>query len=81
MKLSDLSQKDKLAIAEYIYSQESGVLIKSDAEEVIKVFKSHNVKEAQTVELEEFAILFLIKNNISREDRNIIMSEYYSGKL
>jgi hypothetical protein len=81
MKLSDLSQKDKLAIAEYLYSQESGVLIKSDAEEVIKVFKSHNIKEAETVELEEFAILFLIKNNISREDRNIIMNEYYSGKL
>ena len=81
MKLSDLSQKDKLAIAEYIYSQQAGVLIKSDAETVIKVLKSHNVKEAETVNIEEFAILNLIHSNVSFEDRDIIMNDYYSGKL
>jgi hypothetical protein len=81
MKLSDLPQKDKLAIAEYIYSQQCGVLIKSDAEKVIEVFKAHKIKEADTVKIEEFSILFLIHQNISLEDRDTIMNEYYSGKL
>jgi hypothetical protein len=81
MKLSDLSQKDKLTIAEYIYSQRSGVLIKNDAIKVIEVFKKHKVKEADTVKMEEFSILFLISKNIAQEDRNKIMEEYYSGKL
>lgn len=81
MQLSDLSQEDKFAIAEYLYSQQTGVLIKSDAEAVIKVLKSHNVKEAETVNIEEFAILNLIHSNVSFEDREVIMSDYYSGKL
>lgn len=81
MKLQDLSQKDKLSIAEYLYSQQTGVLIKSDAEEVVKVFKAHKIKAAETVEIEEFAILLLIKNNIDFADRQAIMNEYYSGKL
>ena len=81
MKLSDLSQKDKLAIAEYIYSQEAEILIKSDAERVIEVFKSHNIKQAESIELEEYAVLNLINSNVSLEDRNIIMQEYLTGKL
>lgn len=81
IKLSELSKKDKLAIAEYIYSQQTGVLIKSDAENVIKVLKAHNVKEAETVSVEEYAVLNLINSSISSDDINIIIKEYYSCGL
>lgn len=81
MKLSDLSQKDKLAIAEYIYSQSADILIKSDAEKVIEVFKNHNIKEAETVQVEEMAILMMINKSLDFSDKNSIMKEYYSGQL
>ncbi len=48
-----LSKQDRFVVAEYIYSQQQGILIKNDAEAVIGMFKSHGVKEADTVEIEE----------------------------
>ncbi len=72
-----LSKKDRFIIAEYIYSQQQGILIKSDAEAVIKVLKSHAIQEADTVDIEEFAILFLIKKNIAEECIEEIMRDYF----
>ncbi len=72
-----LSKQDRFVVAEYIYSQQQGILIKNDAEAVIGMFKSHGVKEADTVEIEEFAVLSLIKKNISEECIEEIMKDYF----
>jgi len=79
--LNQLSKKDKSAIAEYIHSYETDILIKSDGEVVIKMFKKHGVKEADETPLEAHAIMFLIKGHIEREDRTLIMQDYYKGRL
>lgn len=79
--LKNLSKKDKLAIAEFIYSQQQQILIKSDAESVVEVFKSHSVQDADKVEIEEYAILSLIRKNIEQIDIRHIMLDYYNGKL
>lgn len=79
--LSQLSKKDKSDIAEYIYSYETDILIKSDGESVIKMFKKHGVKEADETPLEAHAIMFLIKAHIERADRTAIMEDYYKGRI
>ncbi len=73
-----LSKQDRFIIAEYVYSQQQGILIKNDAEAVIKVLKSHGIEEANTVEIEEFAVLYLIKKNISEECIENIMRDYFN---
>lgn len=81
INISNLSTKEKFAIAEYIYSQSTGVLIKIDAEAVVKVLKTHGVKEAETVEMEEYSILMLINSNIPLADRDAIMKDYFIGNI
>ena len=81
IQFKKLSKKDKYALAEYIYSYESDILIKSDAEAVLKVLANHGVEKAVGHELEAHSIMHLIKGAIEREDRTEIMNEYYSGKL
>lgn len=81
MDFNKLTNSDKYHIAEFIFSYEADVLIKSDAEKVIEVFKRHEVEKAASVPLEANAIAMLIKSEISEADREIIMAEYYSGDL
>ena len=81
IELLDLSKEERFVIAEYLYSQSQGILIKSDAEAVIEVFKRHNVEEANTIELEEYAVLMLIKKNIKEQYLDKIMNDYYTRFL
>jgi hypothetical protein len=81
MEISKLSEKDKYHIAEFLYSYETEVLIKSDGEAVINLFKKHGVERAKTTKLEIIPILTLIKMEIDYDARKQIMSDYFAGKL
>ncbi len=73
----NLSTKDKFYIAEFIYSNDNDILIKSDAEKVIEVF----LKNSIAVKMSISAIVSAIQNNIDKSTLNNIMDDYYSGKL
>ncbi len=73
----NLTEKDKYYIAEFVYSNDNDILIKSDAEKVIEVFKKHNVDVKMSVS----AIVSAIQNNIDTTTLTEIMDNYYSGKL
>ena len=81
IQFEKLSKTDKYALAEYMYSYDSDILIKSDAEAVLNVLANHGIEKAVGHELEAHSIMYLIKGAIERADREQIMNEYYSGKL
>lgn len=81
MKLEDLSKDDKYKIAEFIFAWESDTIIRSEAEDVIAVFKSHSVELANRVKVEAFPVLNMIRLSLEPFDRGIIMKDYYAGKL
>lgn len=77
----DLTKKEKYIIAEFLYSYGSDILIKSDAENVIEMFKKRGVKQAFKIEVEATATIILIRANLNICDRDEIMKDYYTGKL
>jgi len=77
----ELTNSQKNIIAEFIYSDAADVLIKSDAERVIELFKEKKVEKAEEINLDVVSVREAIHKNISLEDRDSIMNDYYSGKL
>ncbi len=73
----NLTEKDKFYIAEFIYSNDNDILIKSDAEKVIEVFKKHNIDVKMSVN----DIIWNINKYIDTPSLSHIMDDYYSGKL
>ncbi len=74
-----LSNSDKYYIAEFLYSNATDILIKSDAEKAIEVINKCFTDEK--IEMDASVILTLIYKHISAPDINTIMEDYYSGKL
>lgn len=84
------SKEDKLAIAEYIFSYHSDVLIKSDAYNLINLFEKYKIEPqrirdmrirvAQGEAISDY-LYRTIEENISKEILEDIMDEYQSGKL
>ncbi len=76
---SILSNSDKYHIAEFIYSYATDVLIKSDAEKVIKVLNEHFTME--DIKMDASVISNLIRKYIDEQSINSIMVDYYAGRL
>jgi hypothetical protein len=86
----ELSNKDKYIIAEYVYSWQSDILIKSDAERLIDVFDKHELiknKKSWLKDVEDQSdniavkLMLVLENNISDDVGNKIMDDYRAGKL
>ena len=77
----EFTDKQKLDIAEFIFGNNSGTLIKREAESLIKVFQDHRVAEAFVANLDIDDCIDLLLNNTTLEERDLIMQSYYSGKL
>lgn len=77
----EFTQKQKLAIAEFLHAYETDTLIKPEAEKLISVFQEHSVPEAYVANLEIDDCCDLIINNTTADERSEIMALYYSGKL
>lgn len=77
----EFTKKQELAIAEFIFSYETDVLITSDAQNLINVFQEHHVPEAYVANISIEDCMQLIKDNISVEQTDEILKKYLSGKL
>lgn len=75
-----LTNKDKMDIAEYIYSYESDILIIADAENVVEMLKRHKV-DTSAVNIETEEIRKLIDTHVSTEVQAEIMVQYYKGGI
>ena len=84
----DLSPENRLAIAEFVYSNATDVLIKQDAITLINVLEKHNlligadiwrsrVKEAGEWVVRDLSAI--LKEKIPQEQGEAIMDEYLKG--
>jgi len=94
MELIDFTEKDRFAIAEFVYSYNSDILIKGDAQDLIDVLERHNlVSEEMGVTYEQLRKnasnnsngvgeqLMLITSNVISEKQGLaIMDDYYGRK-
>ena len=80
IEAKNLTTEEKNIIAEYIYSYQTEILIKSDAERVIELFKNRGF-DTSKVELEAHSVMNLIRLYIDSPDRDDIMNLYFQGKL
>lgn len=77
----ELTKSEKNDIAEFIFSYKSDILIKSDAEKVIELFKNKGVPGAEGLELYADEVSEFINKTLSSEEIESIMKAYYSGGL
>lgn len=88
MKTYDFNKKDRSAIAEFIFSKETDVLIKSDTMDVIITLHKHRIIDDKkqrelvaAVNLQHIGIVGeisgILLSNISDEQGSGIMDEYY----
>jgi hypothetical protein len=77
----EFTDKQKLVIAEFAHAYETDTLIKSEAEDLIKVFQEHNISKAFTTNVDINDCLELLFENTTLEERDLIMQSYYSGSL
>ena len=77
----ELNNNQKEAIADYIFTSQSGTLIKSEGEAVKKVFVEKGVEGAEDLPIEENALSRVIIDNIPIEQRDSIMEKYFADKL
>ncbi len=86
----EFNQEERTIIAEYIFSYQTGVLIKGDALSVLDLFlKKELITNEQHIELDQEVfdnktdisnkIARLMSDKIPYEMKNKIMSEYYGG--
>ena len=76
--MEELTNEEKLDIAEFIFSESTDVLIKSDAEKVIVIFENRDLEPPH---LEVGSINDALAKHISQEDRDEMMEDYYAGRL
>jgi len=76
----ELTNKEKLVIAEFVFAYETDTLIKSECESVIELFKNKGV-DTSRVDLEVYSILNLIRKNIGSAEISGIVNDYLNGKL
>lgn len=92
MALKELSNEQKLAIAEFTFANISGTLIKSEAIDLLKVLRETNMitdeEAAQFIDdVQDNAagvtekLVEILKKNIPDNQGEKIMSDFYSGKL
>lgn len=81
IKTSEFTDKQKEAIAEYIFADMTGTIIKSEAEAVIQVFQQHHIAESFVSNLSYEDVSTLILDNTTNETRMEVYNLYTSGKL
>jgi hypothetical protein len=81
INLEDLTNKQQLVIAEFIFAFRSDTLIKSEAEDLIEVFKEHHVPEAYVANLSIEDTIDLLTNNMSPDTAEEILKKYFRGEL
>ena len=74
------TNQEKTVVADFIFSMETDVLIKSDAEKVINMFKLKGV-DVSNVGLNAYQVFMLIKQHFDVLERRELMKLYTSGKL
>lgn len=83
-----LTKEDRNDIAEFIYSYEADVLIKSDAERLLAVLIKHNLivgKEGWVIDVNNNAnnvsgrLYAILTQKLSSDVAGSIMEEYYTG--
>lgn len=77
----EFTKQQKLAIAEFVFAFFNDTLIKSEADNLIKVFQEHHVPEAFVANLETEDCIKLVMDNTTPSIVQKIMKEYFSGKL
>ncbi len=81
LEIEDMPNNLQYAIAEFIYSRDNDILIKSDARTVIEEFKSFGVDVSSTIETSIHSVTNLIRLNCEFHTRQLIMDKYFKGKL
>ena len=79
-RIEELPDSLQYAVAEFIYSREADILIKSDGENVIEEFEKIGEDVSKT-QLTVESVTFLIRNHLGYDVRNEIMEKYFAGKL
>lgn len=79
MKLENLSKKDQNIIAEFLYSFISDILIKNDAERLVKVLTDHNIIVPKNKIFDGIYLFNLIHSKIEEKDISIIMDRYFKN--
>lgn len=79
MKLENLSKKDQNIIAEFLYSFISDILIKNDAERLVKVLTDHNIIVPENKIFDVIYLFNLIHSKIEEKDISIIMDRYFKN--
>jgi hypothetical protein len=83
------NKEERTAIAEFVFSYQNDVLIKSDAVEVVGVLRDHSLIENPDKWLDDISnqsrgigsrLLTLIGSVIENKDGEAIMDEYYGAK-
>ena len=88
--MKNLNQKERTIIAEFVFSNQTDVLIKSDVIKLIELFFNHKIitDEVRMILVKEVnanksgvisEINGLLSDNIPEEQGKQIMSEYYGG--
>ncbi len=78
MKLTD---KEKMIIAEFIFSYETDVLIKTDAIAVIQLLEKKEIEGADELTMDAAKIKAAVIKAVTQKEVTSIMADYYSGKL
>ena len=90
MKFEDFTPKERYVIAEFVYSEESDILIKGDGHDLIELFKNKNIIDSVKAEELNKAVdtnannivsqlTTILRENVSNEEGAKIMQEYFGG--
>ena len=63
MNIINISKKEKNIIAEFIYSSQNDILIKSDCIKLVEVFKNHNIIVSDDKKYDVIYLYYLIVIN------------------
>ena len=86
MEKINLSKSDRYVIAEFVYSNESDILIKSDATALVEVLHSHDILANPKAWIKDInankhsvatRLTVLLDENIPDKQGQAIMDEYY----
>lgn len=81
LHLSDINDQQQFIIAEFLYSHDADILIKSDVENLIEVFEQLDMPSLKSTKLDPTPYYKHIMTHINNEDVSQIMRLYFGGQL
>lgn len=81
LHLSDITYTQQFIIAEFLYSYDADILIKSDVEKLIEVFEQLEIPSLKSTKLDPTPYFNHVVLHINQEDISQIMQLYFSGQL